>query len=188
MCGYGELGCSSEHCCTIPQPYSRHCHTGDVDDPTPLWEDPAINSLHAEEPHAHFLPMETLELALANVQTAAPAQAPTGHTSSRYLVLDGLWKFAWSPTPAARPVDFWREGFNDSAWDELRVPGNWEMQGFGTPVRARPGARTRPSRNARPLDRHTCLDGGCRSTRPRMPYRRTARPWRPLCPCRSTRI
>ena len=48
--------------------------------------------------------------------------------------LDGTWKFHWSKDPDHRPVDFYREGYDVSGWDDIVVPTDWQMQGFGTPV------------------------------------------------------
>jgi beta-galactosidase len=39
--------------------------------------------------------------------------------------LDGRWKFCLDP-----PEDLWRPDFDDSAWKEIKVPANWEMEGF----------------------------------------------------------
>lgn len=51
--------------------------------------------------------------------------------SSLYQSLDGAWKFLWSPKPAARPADFWREGYDDGSFGAIQVPGHMELQGFG---------------------------------------------------------
>ena len=48
-----------------------------------------------------------------------------------YQPLDGSWRFAWSPTPAARPAEFYREGFDDSSFGSIEVPGHIELQGYG---------------------------------------------------------
>ena len=61
---------------------------------------------------------------------ASAEEAERGETSLRQS-LDGLWRFAWSPCPADRPADFWREGFDDSAFGTIRVPGHMETQGYG---------------------------------------------------------
>ena len=45
--------------------------------------------------------------------------------------LNGHWLFAWSPAPAARPADFYREDFDLSAFGGIQVPGHIELQGFG---------------------------------------------------------
>jgi beta-galactosidase len=36
--------------------------------------------------------------------------------------------------PADRPVDFYRTDFDDSAWGDIPVPGNWELNGHGVPI------------------------------------------------------
>ena len=55
--------------------------------------------------------------------------------SARLLPLNGDdWRFLWSPTPAARPREFYQPSFDDSAWPLLPVPSNWEMHGYGTPI------------------------------------------------------
>ena len=53
-----------------------------------------------------------------------------GKTSLRQS-LDGAWKFRWSPDPDRRPADFWQDGFDDSGFDRIRVPGHMETQGWG---------------------------------------------------------
>ncbi|HTJ50850.1 MAG TPA: glycoside hydrolase family 2 TIM barrel-domain containing protein [Cyclobacteriaceae bacterium] len=48
--------------------------------------------------------------------------------------LNGIWKFKWSPDPQSRPVNFYTENYSTENWDNILVPGNWELQGFGTPI------------------------------------------------------
>ena len=50
------------------------------------------------------------------------------------LSLDGQWLFHWSKDPDSRPADFYREDFDVSGWDNIKVPGNWQLQGFGKPI------------------------------------------------------
>jgi hypothetical protein len=54
--------------------------------------------------------------------------------SSFYMLLNGNWKFTWSPTPDQRPVNFSEENFDVSAWKEISVPSNWELKGYGVPI------------------------------------------------------
>ena len=61
---------------------------------------------------------------------ASLQEAESGASSLRQS-LDGLWRFAWSPSPAQRPADFWRDGFDDSAFGIIQVPGHMELQGYG---------------------------------------------------------
>ena len=44
---------------------------------------------------------------------------------------DGQWRFVWSPRPALRPADFWREDYDLSAFGTIQVPGHMELQGYG---------------------------------------------------------
>ena len=61
------------------------------------------------------------------------------HSDHRFFVngqepvqpLDGRWRFAYSPSPAARPADFWQAGADLSAFGTIAVPGHIELQGHG---------------------------------------------------------
>lgn len=48
--------------------------------------------------------------------------------------LDGQWKFHYVPNADERPTDFFQIDYDDSKWGTIRVPGNWELNGFGVPV------------------------------------------------------
>ena len=50
------------------------------------------------------------------------------------LQLNGTWKFRYVHEVAERPVDFFNEGYDVSSWDDIAVPGPWELQGFGKPI------------------------------------------------------
>ncbi len=54
--------------------------------------------------------------------------------SSRYLSLDGVWKFHWVANLDERPIDFYRTDLDDSSWATMRMPGMWELNGYGDPV------------------------------------------------------
>ena len=55
----------------------------------------------------------------------------TWHTPEGSLrqSLDGSWRFAYSPCPAARPADFWQADASLDGFGEIAVPGHIEMQG-----------------------------------------------------------
>ena len=60
---------------------------------------------------------------------------PSTHSANPEITyLDGTWKFRWSPDPDSRPVDFYQAGYDVSGWDDIHVPCDWQMQGFGTPI------------------------------------------------------
>jgi beta-galactosidase len=90
----------------------------------PDWEDPAVFAINKEPPHATLFPYENRELALARDEAS----------SYFYRLLNGRWKFNWVRAPADRPLDFFREEFDDSGWSDIPVPGNWEVNGYGVPI------------------------------------------------------
>lgn len=51
-----------------------------------------------------------------------------------HLSLNGQWKFFYSEVPEGIPDDFFERNFDDRKWDEITVPSNWEMQGYGDPL------------------------------------------------------
>ena len=77
-----------------------------------------------EPPRASFTPFTSRERALA-------MQA---RDSGLRMSLNGVWKFRWVPRPAERPLDFFERDVDVSAWDDIEVPSNWELAGYGYPV------------------------------------------------------
>ncbi|WEK38165.1 MAG: glycoside hydrolase family 2 TIM barrel-domain containing protein [Candidatus Pseudobacter hemicellulosilyticus] len=88
------------------------------------WENPQIFGINKEAPRATALPYDSETAARADQYTASPY----------YRSLNGQWKFNWVKKPADRPVDFYREEYDVSKWKEFPVPGNWEINGYGTPI------------------------------------------------------
>ncbi len=86
-------------------------------------ENPALLEINQEPGHAFLVPFRTVDGALKK-----PAEQ-----SEFFLSLNGKWKFNLADSPELAPADFFKETFNDKAWPEIGVPGNWEMQGFGDP-------------------------------------------------------
>ena len=102
------------------------------------WENPAVLGINKLPYHA------TLQL-------------PSREKECKEIVsLDGQWAFHWSRNPDERPADFYKEDYDVSGWDKIAVPGNWQTQGYGTPiyininypfVRNRPSVTTEPPRD-----------------------------------------
>jgi len=90
----------------------------------PEWDDLTVLHVGTEPPHVTMMVYPSTELALSN----DPARSPW------FRSLNGTWKLRWSPNPAARPTDFWREDVGDEGWSDVKVPGSLETQGFGMPV------------------------------------------------------
>lgn len=100
---------------------SQAVHSQSLD---PVWENPAVIGLNKLSPRATFFGYESLGHARAGDTSA----------SERYASLNGIWKFHYAPVPEERPIAFYKESFDVSEWDEIQVPSNWEIQGFGTPI------------------------------------------------------
>lgn len=60
------------------------------------------------------------------------AHSPWGNTHT--LSLDGTWRFTLLEHPSLVPAGFYLSEFNDTKWREITVPGNWELQGEGSPI------------------------------------------------------
>ena len=79
------------------------------------WQDPAVFEVNKLYPRAN-IPQNCRD-AMHHVST-----------------LDGQWKFHYVPNADERPTDFFRTDYDDSGWDSIPVPGNWELNGYGVPV------------------------------------------------------
>jgi beta-galactosidase len=88
------------------------------------WDDPSVLHVGTEPPHATLTTFPTAELARQRVRERSPW----------YASLNGVWKFRYAASPAARPAGFELPWFDDTSWADIRVPGNWELQGFGIPI------------------------------------------------------
>ena len=55
-------------------------------------------------------------------------------TDGLRLSLNGTWSFKWYETIDERSRDFFTAGYDDAGWDEMTVPGMWELNGYGQPV------------------------------------------------------
>ena len=90
----------------------------------PDWENPEVFQINREKAHASFYRFQDRAKAMENDYTASPF----------YQSLNGTWKFNWVKRPADRPVFFYKEAFDVSAWEDIAVPSNWELKGFGIPI------------------------------------------------------
>lgn len=86
-------------------------------------QDPECTGINKELNHATLMPYGSL----------AEALAANRHRSSFSRSLNGAWKFNWVDWPQKRPVNFYKEEFDVSGWKEIRVPSNWQIEGYGTP-------------------------------------------------------
>jgi beta-galactosidase len=90
----------------------------------PEWENPGIFAINKEEPHVRTIPYKDAEAAIKGEWWKSP-----------YLLsLNGAWKFHWVRAPGQRPKGFQKLDYPVKYWSDIKVPGNWEMQGFGVPL------------------------------------------------------
>lgn len=54
--------------------------------------------------------------------------------SPRYKSLNGNWKFSFAPVIEQSIEGFENPDFNVSEWDEIPVPANWELHGYGQAI------------------------------------------------------
>ncbi|MCK5146094.1 DUF4981 domain-containing protein [bacterium] len=87
----------------------------------PDWENPNVFGINREAPRPWAFPFDNEK----DARSLDPLK------SSWVRSLDGIWKFHWVKRPVDRPVDFYKPYFDVSSWDEIKVPANWEPQGWG---------------------------------------------------------
>ena len=88
------------------------------------WENPQVIGINKEKPRASYFAYRNLNNALKNSK----------ENSEYYINLNGTWKFNWVRKPADRPVDFYKTNYDISNWKDIKVPGHWELQGYGVPI------------------------------------------------------
>ena len=84
-------------------------------------ENEQVISEHKMPAHASFTSYSTLE--------ERALDQPKFHQS-----LNGTWKFNWVRDPQDRPTTFMNTNYDYSNWDDIKVPSNWEVEGFGVPI------------------------------------------------------
>lgn len=77
-------------------------------------------------PRSHFFPFQSEEAALTyDYQTSFFVQS-----------LSGTWRFHHSPSPLSAPeipAGAEKLDTNSDEWDDIAVPGMWQLQGYGPP-------------------------------------------------------
>ncbi|MFX1418406.1 MAG: glycoside hydrolase family 2 TIM barrel-domain containing protein [Promethearchaeota archaeon] len=88
------------------------------------WENSEMIGQNKEPPHNTLIVFQNINSAL------------TGkfESSQYYKSLNGKWKFNWVKKPSERPKNFYRVNFDVYNWNEITVPSNWQMHGYGTPI------------------------------------------------------
>ena len=87
----------------------------------PVWLDPKVNSENEKPDVADYFAYEDLKT----------AEAGQKDRSSRFMSLEGNWKFNFVKNAYDKPDDFFTEGYDDGKWVDFPVPGLFEMNGYG---------------------------------------------------------
>ena len=70
---------------------------------------------------AHFLTFQSKEKALLN----------NNRYTHAFKNLNGVWKFMFLDAPEYSPEGFFNSDFDVTKMDDITVPGNWQLQGYG---------------------------------------------------------
>ncbi|MFC4600524.1 glycoside hydrolase family 2 TIM barrel-domain containing protein [Cohnella hongkongensis] len=90
----------------------------------PDWENLQALQRNALPPRATSIPYASRQQAIDSVREASPY----------YRLLNGMWKFRYAESPADAPELFYEESFSADGWDDLPVPSNWQLHGYGVPL------------------------------------------------------
>lgn len=88
------------------------------------WNDVSVYQVNKVAPRTNVIPYQD-EKGINNLEY---------RESPYYQCINGKWKFHWVEKPSDKPQGFYAEGYDVSSWNTIRVPSNWELNGYGIPV------------------------------------------------------
>ena len=94
------------------------------DDRKPYWQAIQVVSVNKEYPRSMFMTYDTREEALSGKFESSPY----------YQLLNGTWKFYFVDSYKQLPDNITDVDIDMSGWHDIKVPGNWEVLGFGTAI------------------------------------------------------
>ena len=90
----------------------------------PYWKDVNVVKVNKEYPRTQFMTFNTKEEAINK----------RFEESEYYILLNGTWKFYFADAYKQLPENVTDSTVSLTDWEDIKVPGNWEMQGFGTAI------------------------------------------------------
>ncbi|ACT00346.1 glycoside hydrolase family 2 TIM barrel-domain containing protein [Paenibacillus sp. JDR-2] len=87
------------------------------------WDNLAVLERNRAKSRAYFIPFSDIEGALSYDRGSSPW----------FKSLNGNWKFNYVKGPEWAPEGFFEESYDISGWDEIQVPGHWQLKGYGHP-------------------------------------------------------
>lgn len=88
------------------------------------WENEQVIGINKEDTHSFYVPYSTINQAQDDYAEASPY----------YKSLNGIWKFNWVKHPDLAPEKFYLNETDVSYWDDIEVPSNWDLKGYGKPI------------------------------------------------------
>lgn len=86
-----------------------------------IWENHQVDGINRMPARAHFLTFPDREKALLG----------SNRYTHAFKNLNGVWKFMFLDAPEYSPEGFYESGFDTTSMDDITVPGNWQLQGYG---------------------------------------------------------
>ena len=90
----------------------------------PYWKDVSVVQVNKEYPRTQFMTYDNKTEALNN----------RFEESNYHISLNGRWRFFFVDGYKQLPGNITDSTVSFNGWKEINVPGNWEMQGFGTAI------------------------------------------------------
>lgn len=87
-------------------------------------ENPEVVSRNKLPARSFAIPYSAVNQAIDNIWDSSPY----------FMSLNGKWKFKYSDRLDQRPDGFYLTEYDFNDWDEISVPSNWEIQGYGIPI------------------------------------------------------
>ncbi|MDO5035427.1 MAG: glycoside hydrolase family 2 TIM barrel-domain containing protein [Porphyromonas sp.] len=97
------------------------------------WQDPEVNAINRLPIRAHFVPFRTEEAAITQSELPIETRFLPNYEQERRQSLDGTWKFKLYKTPSLTDGDHFLQE-EKSSWQDIQVPGSWELQDFDAPI------------------------------------------------------
>ena len=88
------------------------------------WENPRVTGINKLPARAYTISYPSVNEALQNKLTS----------NHNYKNLDGIWKFSFTSTVSKAVKGFEKEDYDVSSWDNIAVPSNWELKGYGRAI------------------------------------------------------
>ena len=86
-----------------------------------------VFQVNREDAHASFIGFD-------NINSAKNPELRKKHeTSPYYQSLNGTWKFEWVKSPHERNMEFYKDSYDTSSWQNIKVPANWQTENYDSP-------------------------------------------------------